>query len=766
MVNQPISQSTYLKYTGAYVVLSFICLLCLFWKFLFSDSYLLFKDIGNDSYYQAYAYLKAINALPLKNKFLSWSFSFGTGQLVSGIYTGNIFNWPLFFIDSASIAKGMLFMECLKLFLTGFIYFRYLINKAYHPLISVFGGCLVMLSSFMVINAGWFTYFSYFGFLWVLWLFSLEQLLKGRLYWLIVAVLLTAIDQSYNLYIFGLFSLAYFLLHNYSFKTWKQILLRLSITYLYGIGIGAVLLGANLFIISHSPRFDPQYSYFKELIQVPMFELISLEELKTAFFRLFSNNIEGIGDNFTGWNNYIEAPLFFISSLGLLLLTQYLHKRGTKLYVKHILICVAILFLLLFPFFRASIWLFSANYYRILSFCIGLLLFEAGLNILDYTFFQKFQLHTKLLFYNFSAILVLFFFFTALESLFYYKALLLIILFFILLLYSTRKQNKTFLLSMFGLALVDSIVESYASINLRPIVTTADLKGKKGFNDFSQDAVNWIHSIDRGFYRMEKDFSSGDAKVFSTNDAMIQGFKGTKVYTSFNHLSYINYLKGMEEIKFESEYTTRWLTGNLDKFEMLDNLAVKYMISNGIFDWTQVGYQLVKTFNKVKVYRNPGYKPMGTVFNNIISEADYGNLPLEKKRTLIKEYVVIPDKMVDKIAEVASNTPTLTSVDRTDAHLDILTYDHNHILGKVRNKDLAVVYFSIPFDEGWHIEIDGKETEKFIANYGMTGILLAPGKHSIQLYYKLPYLEILIVISVSSVVSLFFLRKHLFSVLV
>ena len=50
----------------------------------------------------------------------------------------------------------------------------------------------------------------------------------------------------------------------------------------------------------------------------------------TTILRFFSSDILGTGSNFQGWSNYLEAPLFYISLLTLLIFPQvfiYLDKR-------------------------------------------------------------------------------------------------------------------------------------------------------------------------------------------------------------------------------------------------------------------------------------------------------------------------------------------------------------------------------------------------------------------------------------------------------
>ncbi len=745
------------KSTRNYACIAVVCLTGIFWKFLFLNHYLFFKDIGNDSYYQIYPYIKAVNALNLNDKFLSWSFCFGTGQLVSGIYTGNVLNWPLFFIKSEYIPKGIILMEIIKFFLTGFFYFKYLERKSFSPVLSVLGGCLVMMSSFMIINASWFNYYSYTGLLWVLWLFSLEKFAAGQLRWLILCVFLTAIDQVYNVYLFGLFSLMYLFIKNFGIKNRKQIMIKLGTVFIGGLLPGAILIASNIYSIINSPRFDPKYSYFDQLYKTPVFQFASFSELKTFFLRLFSNNIEGIGYGYEGWNIYVEAPLLFIGSISVLLIGHHFIKKQSRIDYKHLIGFLIILTIVLFPFFRYAIWFFSADYFRVLSFVVGLLVFESGLKILNDLILEKREINFRILTLSLLVILLFFILFRGNYNFYYFKSIALLICFFTLIAFVKNKQIMLYLIV--GLSLSDSLSEAYSSINTRPVVKAEDFEAKKGFNDFSQDAVNWIKAYDKGFYRTEKDFSSGDASISSLNDAIVQGYNSTKVFTSFNHISYVKYLKGMQDLKFETEHDTRWIAGGMDRFEMLDNLGVKYILSKGIFDWTQVGYVPLKKTGDVVVFKNPHAVPMGTLFNKIIKETDYERLALERKRSVMRDFLVVPDSSVPAIMETFSTVPAVDSMAAGDTHLNIDFHDHNRFTGKIQVKDPAILYFSIPYDEGWKVRVDGRDTEKFRVNYGMSAVLMPPGTHHVVLSYELPYLKGWLTLTILGIVLLFFIPK-------
>jgi uncharacterized membrane protein YfhO len=63
-----------------------------------------------------------------------------------------------------------------------------------------------------------------------------------------------------------------------------------------------------------------------------------------------------------------------------------------------------------------------------------------------------------------------------------------------------------------------------------------------------------------------------------------------------------------------------------------------------------------------------------------------------------------------------------------------------------------MLFFTIPFDKGWKIRVNGKEKTLNRANIGFTGIILPKGNYDIELYYVPQYYYITVGISLVSVI--------------
>lgn len=63
-----------------------------------------------------------------------------------------------------------------------------------------------------------------------------------------------------------------------------------------------------------------------------------------------------------------------------------------------------------------------------------------------------------------------------------------------------------------------------------------------------------------------------------------------------------------------------------------------------------------------------------------------------------------------------------------------------------------ILYMSIPYEQGWHMTVDGVETDVCRTEDGLIGITLTPGTHSYELWFLPDYFVYSLIISISSLV--------------
>ncbi len=742
-----------------YILLGLLILACLavFKSFLFGENYLLYTDIGSDAYNQVYPYNKLIIDTIAKDGWPRWSFQQGLGQYIGAFNIGSPLNWLIYLMGNKYLPYSIGLVEFIKFILTGFVFYKYLRLLKLSPFACMIGAFSFALSGYMSIMAGWVNFNSYLALLFAFWLFALELFLQKKWHYLPIAVALIAMDQPFTLYIFGEFALFYFFIWFANLKLSKFELVgkltMLFFTGLIGLLIGSFLLFPNLTTMMDSPRGGGGYSYFGQLINTPFFEPGKGNELGTIAFRFFGNNILGVGNEYKGWGNYLEAPALFMGVFVLLFSPQIFVFYNGKIRKRLFVLLAIILVMLLFPFFRISFWAFTGDYYRILALFIGSSFLIASTFVIS-----KIETGSKL---NIPLLVGSFVFWCVLLLINYsqnwgsnlveferMKSLFVLTLIFGLILTYHYSMQKNYLYVIFLITFFDAIEIAHTTLTKREMVSVAKFHKKIGYNDATIEALNWIKKQDKSFYRVEKDYSSGLSKYASVNDAMVQDYYGASVYTSFNHKNHASFLVGIGAIESNNEMATRWISDLRKRPVALGNLGVKYALSKGSSMFQNFGYEFIKAFGDIKVYKNLNAMPMGFVYKNYILESKFNSFStFEKDISLFKSFV-ISDDMADKFANIYPVEYSLKvskeglseyAKELNTNTLKMKDFSNNHFTGTINLKEPGLLYFSIPFDTGWEFWANGLKQEKLKVNFGMTGILLKEGNYKIKAAYQLPF---------------------------
>ena len=68
-------------------------------------------------------------------------------------------------------------------------------------------------------------------------------------------------------------------------------------------------------------------------------------------------------------------------------------------------------------------------------------------------------------------------------------------------------------------------------------------------------------------------------------------------------------------------------------------------------------------------------------------------------------------------------------------HLQNVTYDSTHINGELMLSEPGRLILSVPYEDGWHITINGEETESNRFGGSLMAFDLEPGEYVIAMHY-------------------------------
>lgn len=850
------------KYLNIWVLIALMIVIgfIAFSKYFTGEYLFFFTDIGSDSINQVFpGIIHKINLY--QDAFLSkWSFYKGMGDNHVTLFPSDPYRVVRQAIDFFAIKSFgenyLLYGRFIKLFIYDFLfsaiftflYFRTLSIKTFS---SIIGALLIAFSAYMVVGSGWG--FSSHIFKAIFLLFSFEQLyLKKRWYFFPFAIILLSTNPYvlfiYSVFLFFYFVFRFFLEENNKIIDFVKISGKMMLLGTVGILMNFAQFFQSFMKMYNSPRVAGSSSYSNILSSGQ--EIAEQGGLfSTTILRFFSSDILGTGSNYHAWGNYLEAPLFYIGLLTLLIFPQvfiHLNKRKKIVFGSFLGFWALTLFV---PYLRYAILAFTGDYFRYgFDFFIPFtLLFFAiySLNQIDKTF----KINIKLLAVTIIVLLIaLFFPYKLIQSGALNKDLRLIIVIFLFsysgLIYLLSKP-KFKNLAQIGILLVVVFELSYSSYKSYadrvPVTKFEFKKDKGGYADGTIKAVNFIKSTDKSkFYRIEKDYQSGNAIHGSLNDAKAQGYYGTTSYSSFNQLNYVRFLEETGLIQKGDETATRWIAG-FRGYPLLQTFGnVKYHLSKSQKpEFLKFGFDSLSRKNGVTILKNRFYLPFGYTYDKYIYAKDFKNLfeysisaqslnlisqelsliikfdevgsiitnlkPLLNKKykteqafvndiskatgindkkiiraikkhsiqtfknqiALLNAFVYEEDKSIDikpfqKLdtlqlkAEAAMFNfeiyKNLTDSLRQDT-LQITSFKQSKITGNINLTKTKMLFFTIPYDDGWKIRVNGKDEALSRVSFGFTGIVLPQGTYNIELYYVPKFSQLTNTISIISILG-------------
>lgn len=748
----------------AFIALGLLCLVAIivYHNYLSLEHIFFFKDIGSDTYNYNYPTMYATAAqkgVPM------WSFQRAMGQTMYPFFLRDPFDIFVCIAGAKNVIYATAYKEFAKVVLGGWLFYYYLRAVGFTAYTGIIGCLCFAFCGFMVMGGTW-QLFSFEAFNLALLLLAFEQMLtKGK--WLLfpIAIFLIGISQPFNFFVYGLFLAGYAVLRmyqlgTYTFRSGAMVFLRMVSFGAIGILLSGFMLIENLVQLLESPRGSGNTSYTSLLSSVPMFQAVDKFQLGTAVMRLFCTDLLGAAGNYKGWQNTLEAPLFYCGLPSVLLMPQVfplLDKKKRLFFVVFLLIWLIPVF---FPYFRYAFWLFAGDYYRAYSIVVAGFFMYYALLALDLIIrHQRVSILTLGITLAVALILLNYPFFPEGE---FINSPMFTFVCFMLLVYSAliffigRQNSPVYLRYILLVALALEVTYfSAVSVNERDPVTAEELTQKKGYNDNTIDALNAINAVDHSFYRVDKAYGSSPAIHYSLNDGMAQNYRGTSGYNPFNQLYYIRYLQLMGASDKNNEQDSRWARGLAGRPILESQNRVRYMFDKGFaMPIWRVTSDSIGTFGDVHVFRSKFLLPFGYTYSRYIKESVFNTLSTTQKDFVSLRACVIADdkvssvqgmqefRLADTISAMAFNLDVYKqNVDELgrDSMVDAKVED-TRISGRVTVGTAKMMYLSVPYDEGWKLTVDGKPKEKDIVFAGMTGVSLTPGTHTIEMTYSLRYL--------------------------
>jgi len=490
-------------------------------------------------------------------------------------------------------------------------------------------------------------------------------------------------------------------------------------------------------------------------------------QMATGILRTFSNDLLGAGSAFKGWYNYLEALAFYCGLVILLLFPQifiYLPNRRRLLFGCMAALCLLIV---LFPFFRYALYLFTGDYYKGgVSFIISLVMMFAGVFALD-AMCRGRSVRMGLLTVTLLLLIALLYFpYPGVENFVDPDIRDLVTVFlcvYVLLLWQmSRKDTKLIRGLLLAVVIVEAGLFTSITLDQRMVVTAEQLSQKIDYNDYTLDAVAWTKQHDPSFFRISKDYFSVTDEQTSLNESQYQSYYGTSAYHQFNQKYYIRFLRGVRILENNDEFATRWAIGLMGRPILRSLVSVKYHLNHGEHSWYDTNapdlarfrdstYDTKARIGNINIMENRYALPLGFTYEQYMSFDDFQDVKkgcidaamfnaFVAEEVNTKRYADLSRLDPKSLRCVLNATSLRKAVDRLGKDVfQIETHGQNRITGHIELDNTKMVFFSIPYDRGWHVVVNGERVVPDLINSGFMGILLKPGQHAIEMTFYPPF---------------------------
>jgi hypothetical protein len=521
------------------------------------------------------------------------------------------------------------------------------------------------------------------------------------------------------------------------------------------------MFGSNLFQMIESPRGSGEFAYTTKLISQPVLAVADSVQRSTNFMRLFSTNMIGNAETFRGWNNYMEAPMYYCGLLSLVAAPQVFYFGIRKTRIIYGVLLGLCFWLMFFPYFRYTFWLFTGDYYRTLGLFTLLALLYLNLKAIQQILEEK-RIGLLALLATVMILFVMLFGFAPdgnLNKSLQKSAALLIVLYAGVLFLISKSALQSIGLGLLLMICIGETIffSNNITVNKRNRATKREMnEAGSGYNDSTVDAVTYLKKIDPSqFYRIEKEYASGTAMHSSLNDAKVQGYYSSRVYNSFNQLNYVRFMKSVKLLNPKDETASRWISGLIGSPLLQRLCGVKYYLSknpNALVAYQGMNMDSVASFEDVKVLKLKDTLPLGVTYDSFISEANFEKLDSVSRQAILLQAVSVDKTLQAKLRGFKETTSASLSEQGVTIEalrswvsqlkrdtLQITEFKPDNFKGNINLDASKVLFLAIPHDQGWSAIVDGKETTIEKVDAGLIGILLEKGNHKVELLFEPPY---------------------------
>ena len=676
---------------------------------------------------------------------LLWShnFLFGSSFLTGKSFylTTDIFSYVFLLFPFLDVVDALFVIQLIKNIVSYIGIYQFLNEFEFSFKSKIVGALVYTFSGWFFLFYGMPTFASFAAIL-PFFFSAIEQYLKNNK--IIVVVFMTVIIICTNFYFFytlSIFLIFYwiaryllFIGNKFNFVDFVKKTIFLILIYILGIGITTPIFIPTVYGMMQNSRLSGTGTT-NILWSIKIYADMFIKFISSPVY--VSKNVNTVLQS--NYYRFDQIGLF-TSSCACLLLPQYFIVSNKRNKVIVGLFIVLMLFFLFTQFGCSMFHGFAEPSFRwtlFITFVICVL-FTYLLNKIDFINY-KLLLITGLFYCVIIILLIVYFKMFSTAKIQFFVLSLSLFLFIIYSICIYKKNNLLYMFIIFEVIILGFMSNYLWKDNYQKSYSYEFIPDNyfKKFDDNEEFYRIWVSE-----YNVDMDYQ----KDFNYNSNLQLGYKGFYSYDSEYESSLTNLIKSYGNF-------FQWYGFSGDG--IITATSGKYYIAKNEDELPNANIEFVEKIgdSEYNLYLNKDYRLFGYTNNNIypFEKWDYEDIAI--KDQYIKDYLVISENDI--------NDYNLNNLSNCESHhLENLTYTNTTFDGDIETTTDELLFFSIPYNEGWKIYCDGELLNIIKADSGFMSVLVPKGMHHMHLEY-FPYgMSIgFIIMTISSLLLVFICIK-------
>lgn len=164
------------------------------------------------------------------------------------------------------------------------------------------------------------------------------------------------------------------------------------------------------------------------------------------------------------------------------------------------------------------------------------------------------------------------------------------------------------------------------------------------------------------------------------------------------------------------------------------------------------GFVYDTTENGFYRFKNTAYVPMGFTFDYYLSKGMWDGTSTSYRTNLLMRALILSNKQIEKYGSymqpISNNNVQMTEEEylqecsnRAASACDSFRYDSSGFTATISLESPNLVFFSVPYDEGWTATVNGKPADVEEVDNGFMAVAAEAGDNTIAFHYTTPGLH-------------------------